>query len=481
MQINNITAEEVEDEVYRRLHRGRDSFTSEQIAQTERLVEKWSTLIKTSELANRSALQECIANFYRVHDGRRAPSVIFCSSPVAYIAYMAVIQQHQKTSAPLTTTVAQVADLLGSDQSEDFRAAISNEAEALPPQILRNGTGSRLSEIYSVMSQLVDTGALHNLSDDFYNYFKFGLKLEMSRFLQPIGTIFDATLLSSTSSALRNQRLAHQAGRSVPEAAMVFDNIVARSERVVTELLSIFGSQFQDLALESLEHSPSQDPVVAARNLNATVMGIWQASNLLCWDCALKTQSDKFTLDSPLAERLDAWIELLQSAPWFVFFEDVCFVGSYPKSTALDDQGRLSSRSGPSVVYEDGYEVYGLDGIVLPQKFVLSPESITVEEIENESNVAVRQMLMASYGLSRFLKDSNAELISKDECGELYRKNMINDEPLMMVLVINSTMEADGTHRHYFLRVPPTVTTAKEAVAWSFHMSEQTYRPNIET
>lgn len=34
--------------------------------------------------------------------------------------------------------------------------------------------------------------------------------------------------------------------------------------------------------------------------------------------------------------------------------------------------------------------------------------------------------------------------------------------------VVNSTPEADGTYCRYFLRVPPTIGTARAAVAWTF-------------
>ena len=37
-----------------------------------------------------------------------------------------------------------------------------------------------------------------------------------------------------------------------------------------------------------------------------------------------------------------------------------------------------------------------------------------------------------------------------------------------MVEVVNSTPEPDGSRKTYFLRVPPTIGTAREAVAWTF-------------
>jgi hypothetical protein len=68
-----------------------------------------------------------------------------------------------------------------------------------------------------------------------------------------------------------------------------------------------------------------------------------------------------------------------------------------------------------------------------------------------------------------------------DEFGELYRKELAGDEPLVMVCVINKTPEPDGTYKKYFLRVPPQITTAKDAVAWTFEQPTEGYTPSQET
>jgi hypothetical protein len=46
---------------------------------------------------------------------------------------------------------------------------------------------------------------------------------------------------------------------------------------------------------------------------------------------------------------------------------------------------------------------------------------------------------------------------------------------------LNCSPEPDGTFKVYTLRVPPTVRTAREAVAWTFNLPTEQYRPRIET
>jgi hypothetical protein len=84
--------------------------------------------------------------------------------------------------------------------------------------------------------------------------------------------------------------------------------------------------------------------------------------------------------------------------------------------------------------------------------------------------------MVERYGLSRFIRDSNATRIDHDErWGTLYHRALDNDEPIVMVEVINRSPEPDGSFRHYHLRVPPTCRTALEAVAWTFNMPPQEY------
>lgn len=50
-----------------------------------------------------------------------------------------------------------------------------------------------------------------------------------------------------------------------------------------------------------------------------------------------------------------------------------------------------------------------------------------------------------------------------------------------MVEVVNSTPEPDGTHRTYYLRVPPSIRIARPGVAWTFGVDEADYHPEKQT
>ena len=96
--------------------------------------------------------------------------------------------------------------------------------------------------------------------------------------------------------------------------------------------------------------------------------------------------------------------------------------------------------------------------------------------IDAEENVEVRRIMLDRYGWAKFMQDSGAKRIDHDErWGTLYRREIADDEPLVMVEVINRSPEPDGHYRHYSLRVPPTCQAALEAVAWTFDMKPSDY------
>ena len=157
---------------------------------------------------------------------------------------------------------------------------------------------------------------------------------------------------------------------------------------------------------------------------------------------------------------------------------EVC---TQPSVFSLDDRRRLHSSSGPAFMWLNDIRDYYWHGVHVESYVVEKPESITVLDIETETNTEVRRVKIERFGQVRYLLDSWVREIHRDDYGTLYRRDVPGDEPLSMVKVVNATPEPDGSFKDYFLRVPPTMRTAKEAVAWTFGKSPDNYEPEKET
>src|SRR5262249_28896655 len=130
--------------------------------------------------------------------------------------------------------------------------------------------------------------------------------------------------------------------------------------------------------------------------------------------------------------------------------------------------GRLHRGAGPALGYPDGFGLHAWRGMPIPTSLVAELPRLDRQRIADESNAEVRRVMLEHYGYERYLRESGATRVGEDECGVLWRLDLPGDEPLVMVEVLNSTPEPDGTRRTYFLRVPPSTRTAREGVAWTF-------------
>ena len=179
--------------------------------------------------------------------------------------------------------------------------------------------------------------------------------------------------------------------------------------------------------------------------------------------------------------KLTYWEDILDSAYAFVIYDNICFVCQHPTSQRLDEEGRYHNALGPSLTFEDATEIFSWHGRNVPRHIIEEPDRITIEMIDEERNIELRTILIDRYGISKFLEDSGARVIQQDQYGTLFERHFNNDEPLLVVMVKNSTPEPDGTYKHYFLRVPPTTLTAKAGIAWTFGLTEEEYEPEIQT
>jgi len=180
-------------------------------------------------------------------------------------------------------------------------------------------------------------------------------------------------------------------------------------------------------------------------------------------------------------KRLELFVQAEKQSRNCLLLDKVAFVSERPRVLKLDERGRLHSDSGPAIAFGDGYRIYSWHGTTVPANLIDNPAVMTVGLILYETNAEVRRVMIERFGVSKFIAAANAKKVHEDECGILYRLELRDDEPLVMVKVLNTTPEPDGTRKEYFLRVPPSIQTAREAVAWTFDMSAAEYSPQRQT
>lgn len=181
------------------------------------------------------------------------------------------------------------------------------------------------------------------------------------------------------------------------------------------------------------------------------------------------------------ADKFTGLIELGKRCNWVWMFETTAICVERPVYVEQDAQNRLHSLTRKAIEYPDSWGLYMIHGIPVDEKVVLHPETLTVADIDAQTNAEVRRVMLARFGEGRYIEESGTQCVAEDDFGKLYRRELPNDEPLCMVRVINSTPEPDGENKVYWLRVPAESTTPRGAIAWTFGQTEQDYNPSVET
>jgi hypothetical protein len=160
---------------------------------------------------------------------------------------------------------------------------------------------------------------------------------------------------------------------------------------------------------------------------------------------------------------------------WILPHRHICWLADRPNLFRSDTRDRLHSAAGPALQFRDGWSVYAWKGVEVPPHVIGQPQQITMMEIDAATDIHLRRCMIEILTPARYVATGGAAPVSTDETGILWRRRWRNGDVWTAVEVVNGTPEADGTPKHYFLQVPPEIRTAREAVAWTYGLTEHAY------
>lgn len=191
--------------------------------------------------------------------------------------------------------------------------------------------------------------------------------------------------------------------------------------------------------------------------------------------------ADRLRPEAGLMSGLAGVAQVARHGGWWWANERVAVLTERPSLLTRDNVGRLHRGDGAALAFPDGYGLWAWRGMPIPADLAAELPTLTLDRIRGEENAEIRRVMLEHFGYERYLHEAGAHALCSDETGKLWYLDLPGDEPLVMVEVINSTPEPDGTSRVYWLRVPPTTRSAREGVAWTFGLTAEEYRPMVQT
>ena len=171
---------------------------------------------------------------------------------------------------------------------------------------------------------------------------------------------------------------------------------------------------------------------------------------------------------------------LVEHTSCFAFRTGVAVVLERPTEIHVDDAA-LHNPTGPAVRFPGGWTGWAIEGVPVPAEAIEHPDRFDPHLALTHPNVDVRRVLLDHLGWHRVVSSSGLTPRAQDEHGRLWQLPVPDDDPVLLLEVENATAEADGTHRRYFLRVPPDMRSPREATAWTFGLPELEYAPDAES
>ena len=417
------------------------SLTPAQRARLRESLNKWWSIRRSTQPADRSRAEGAIAALYRLAK-LRPPPVVWAPCPLS-AALSATVHAGLIDERVGINCAVDAAVYIGVDP--DLRHAVGSAVHSAVRPLARHGSNSRVDlAVRDAVDSAEDIVVQSGASYDVISAVREGMCPWMR---DPADVEMQRAVLFAVERAADGVR------RSV-----------CNDKDIDTLRYSI------DLPLGHRRAAWTMDP--------ATKAGLACAASVRAPGGCASTDYFNQVLGMPIDRRQ---LDLVQSCAHVWMLSDVCFAAERCRSIERDDRGRFHCASGPAIRYASGWGLWFWHGVGVPRVAIELPQTLSVSHIEREANVEVRRVMIERYGQARFLMDAGATLVHEDARGKLWRKEVMGDEPIVMVQVRNATPEADGSCKEYFLRVPSYMSKASEAVAWTFGLDARTYRPYAES
>lgn len=154
---------------------------------------------------------------------------------------------------------------------------------------------------------------------------------------------------------------------------------------------------------------------------------------------------------------------LVKYCGWIFLFEKIAIVCDRPIQVSFDRENRLHAEGEPALQFADGYCLYSYHGVTLPKKYgALHPHQWQAKWLLEEWNAELRRVLIQEIGYARICQELHAQKLDSWREYSLLRINIdFATEPIQLL-----KMTCPSTGFLHAMRVPPYLTSAREAIRW---------------
>ena len=164
--------------------------------------------------------------------------------------------------------------------------------------------------------------------------------------------------------------------------------------------------------------------------------------------------------DGALHELLSKWMSVLRCTHFWWSLEGVAVCSDRPVHISLDAQGRLHDTTGRKAIeYSDGWGVYAVNGVRLPEKYgAVKTSDWQPQWLLEEKNAELRMTLIKAMGYDRICTALEAKKLDSWREYELIRIDNADVEPIVLLKMV-----CPSTGKIHASRMPPDTKKARQA------------------
>lgn len=119
--------------------------------------------------------------------------------------------------------------------------------------------------------------------------------------------------------------------------------------------------------------------------------------------------------DDHLDKQIDIWNDICQNSHIFFAFEGLCFISDFPEEIHMVN-GLLHKDGGAAVKYRDGWSLYSLNGVQVPEWIAVpNSEQLDPKRIKDIDNAQVRAEFVRKVGIDRLVYSLGAKVIDEQK------------------------------------------------------------------
>lgn len=178
---------------------------------------------------------------------------------------------------------------------------------------------------------------------------------------------------------------------------------------------------------------------------------------------------------APDLELLDVWVTLTRSTGWWWPREEVCVMSDRPTAVHVDANSLLHNDKGPAIAFADGTHAYVWHGTTVPRWVIEEPD---VVRIMTERRLELRFAAAERLGWETYVEQATTPLIATaPDPGNPGHDLRLYDlwGQVNLLLVVNGSVERDGTRRRYGLRTHRWQRDPLDAAATTYGLRADQY------